>query len=173
MIKYRNDLTAEYIRSILDYNPETGIFTWKKRTDASNEVNGKYAGKIAGTYMGSGISIVINKVPYVASNLAWLYMTGEWSKKEINHKDLDCQNICFNNLREATRSQSNATRHIQKNNTSGYKGVRWDKKRKYWYAIIKVQKKQIWCGCFDSPQKAHIAYCQAARKYFGEFARAA
>lgn len=74
------------------------------------------------------------------------------------------------NLRLATKSQNNANRRISKNNKSGYKGVSWHKASGKWVAGIKVNGKSINLGGYDTPEQAHKAYCDAAIKYFGEFA---
>ena len=55
------------------------------------------------------------------------------------------------------------------NNTSGYKGVYWDKKHEKWLAQITYNKKNIHLGCFDDIEKAIKARADAELKYFGEY----
>ena len=71
----------------------------------------------------------------------------------------------------ATHSQNMKNRKINKNNTSGYKGVQWHKRDKKWRASIVVNKNKIHLGCFNCPKEAHDAYCRAAKELHGEFAR--
>ena len=75
------------------------------------------------------------------------------------------------NLRPATNQQSGCNRSKQKNNTSGYIGVCWDKQRKKWMAQIKVNRKHIHLGRHDDIEDAARAYNKAAIKYHGKFAR--
>jgi hypothetical protein len=77
------------------------------------------------------------------------------------------------NLRRATRSQQVINRRRGRNNTSGYKGVSWHKASGKWRASIRVDGRQIHLGLFDTPELAYAAYCAAAIKYHGEFARVA
>jgi hypothetical protein len=63
-----------------------------------------------------------------------------------------------------------AIKNYKKNNTSGFKGVTWDKSRSKWKAHIHIERKIKNLGRFDSPEEAAIAYNEAALKYFGEFA---
>lgn len=74
------------------------------------------------------------------------------------------------NLRLATTQQNrgNATSH---SNATGYKGVSWHKQGKKYQAKIKVNNKTIYLGLHKTAEEAHAAYCEAAVKYFGEFAR--
>jgi len=90
---------------------------------------------------------------------------------DIDHEDRNPLNNQRDNLRSATRSQNKANGKIPKNNTSGYKGVSWDKATQKWYAKITVNKKQINLGRFINKEDAARAYDRAAIKYFGEFAR--
>ncbi len=88
----------------------------------------------------------------------------------VDHKNrngLDCQK---KNLRPCTPSQNAFNSGKRKNNTSGYKGViRADSK---WCARIRIgNRKRLYLGRFVTPELAHEAYCQAARKYHGDFAR--
>jgi hypothetical protein len=75
------------------------------------------------------------------------------------------------NLRVGTHSQnmSNAKKPIT--NTSGFKGVSWDKWHKKWHAQIRVNHRTIHLGFYNHPLDAANAYDSAAIKYKGEFAR--
>lgn len=75
------------------------------------------------------------------------------------------------NLRIADKTQNNFNRGIPKNNTSGYKGVSWDRLRQKWEVSTTVRGKKIHLGRFDSKRDAALAYNQAALKYHNEFAR--
>jgi hypothetical protein len=75
------------------------------------------------------------------------------------------------NLRVATRTQNGTNTRRYACNTSGYKGVSWHIAHKKWKASIRVDKKLIHLGYFDTAEKAYAAYCEAARSFFGEFAR--
>lgn len=91
--------------------------------------------------------------------------------EECDHIDLDALNNRRKNLRLATRQQNAANRGRFVNCTSGFKGVYFDKKLYRWRAMIKVDGIKRHIGHFDTPEEAHAAYCKAAEKYFGEFAR--
>jgi hypothetical protein len=59
----------------------------------------------------------------------------------------------------------------QVNNTSGYKGVCWNKKNSKWLARIRINNKRIYLGYFDNIFDADAAYKLAAIKFHGEYAR--
>jgi hypothetical protein len=74
------------------------------------------------------------------------------------------------NLREATKSQNAANRGLDRNNTSGFKGVYWNKAERKWQAHIQVDGKKRTLGRFPDPEDAARAYDAAALDAFGEFA---
>ena len=74
------------------------------------------------------------------------------------------------NLRPATHSQNCYNRSKPKNNTSGYKGVSWCKRREKWVAEIGTSGKDIHIGQFDSKIMAARARDLAAIKHHGEHA---
>jgi len=90
--------------------------------------------------------------------------------KNPDHADRDGLNNQRNNLREATRSQQQANHSLQKNSTSGYKGVYWCKNVKKWRAQIVINERNIHLGLFTDIKDAAKVYNEAAIKYFGEFA---
>jgi hypothetical protein len=163
----RELITAKRLRELLHYDPETGIFTWRVcRSNVS-------AGTRAGNVNSRGYrKIRINYIYYRANRLAWFYMTGSWPNHEIDHIDGRCDNDAFSNLRDATRSQNEANRCMQSNNTSGFKGVIFNNRYGKWQAQIKCEGKHKYIGLFDDPRSAHKAYVETAKGLFGEFARA-
>ena len=75
------------------------------------------------------------------------------------------------NLRTATRNQNNRNQRLRTNNTSGFKGVNWNKRKQKWRAMIEVQGVQHFLGDFATPKSAAEAYDIAALKLHGEFAK--
>ena len=90
--------------------------------------------------------------------------------KQIDHIDGDGLNNCRSNLRVSTTSQNHANRRPNRNNTSGFKGVTWNRRWKKWLAQIEVAGHNYYLGGFDDPCDAARAYNEAALKHFGEFA---
>lgn len=89
---------------------------------------------------------------------------------QVDHIDGDGLNNRRSNLRLATHSQNGKNQKTPSNNTSGIKGVKWDKERKKWYASIKIEKKSKFIGRFNRIDEAQQAYREAALELFGEFA---
>jgi hypothetical protein len=92
----------------------------------------------------------------------------------IDHVDGCKTNNRITNLREATNQQNlrNMAR-LRSDNTSGFRGVHWAKKRQKWVAAICVDGRSKFLGHYPTRQAAHEAYSLAATELFGEFARAA
>ena len=86
-----------------------------------------------------------------------------------DHKDHDTLDCRRRNLRPATNSQNQSNRRMQVNNTSGARGVCWDKSRSRWHAKIKVNMKTLNLGRFRAKASAVRAYSDANQKYFGKF----
>jgi len=88
----------------------------------------------------------------------------------IDHIDGDGLNNCRSNLRAATNAQNLHNRGKQRNNTSGHKGVSWDKSRSKWWAEISANGVKHRLGRFDTKEEAAEAYTKAAKKFHREFA---
>jgi hypothetical protein len=89
---------------------------------------------------------------------------------DVDHKDLNPLNNSCDNLRVCTRSQNRANTRLQRNNTSGYKGVYPLPEKNKWAAQIKVNGTKMYLGRFTSKVEAAKAYNKAAKLHFGEFA---
>lgn len=174
------ELTATILRDRLDYDPETGVFTWKPHPGSANAHrawDAQWAGKPVAVELRpskttAGREDAMFRVLgrcYMASRLAWLYMTGDWPKGEVDHKDLDTTNNRFANLREATHGQNQANKKAMKNNRLGVKGV-YKRCNKY-RAQINVGGKVRHIGAFNCPTAASIAFTKAHRLAHGEFSR--
>lgn len=164
----RRRLSVARLRSILSYDPETGVFRWKVRTAYCTVV-----GEVAGSTSGAGYAkIQIDGVTWQGHRLAWLYMRGRLPR-QIDHENLVKSDNRFSNLRAATGSENTANQPKRKDTSSRFKGVTWNKNCGRWQASIKVRGRNLYLGLFDEERPAHNAYVAAARQHFGEFARAA
>jgi len=159
-------LTQEHLRSLVDYDPATGIFTWRVARP-----NGVRLGMRAGTLHQGRRIIKIEGRGYLASRLAFLWMTGAWPPAMLDHRDLDKTNDTWANLRPATRAQNNANRPVQQGKAVPLKGVSLSRGR--YQATIRVDGRHIFLGRFATPEAAHAAYASAAEHHFGSYARVA
>ena len=153
-------LTQERLRELLSYDPNTGHFYWLE------------TGKKAGCLDVRGYIVIrIDRALYRAARLAWLFMVGEWPPHQVDHKNQIRSDDYWSNLRLATNSQNNRNKTLPKANTSGYRGVSWNKRGQRWFAQIKINYRNIYLGSFSSREDAHLAYVKASEKFHGEFGR--
>lgn len=159
-----DDLTADFVRSILDYDPETGIFTWRTKIVSK----GRYRpGYVAASHSKLQIMIGIQGKKYCAHRLAWLWMTGNWPETEIDHINRDRFDNRWSNLRAATRGQNNANKgHYSLN---PFKGVQLDLRRNKWRARIKLNGREKHLGYFDTAEEAAEIFRKAAQEHWGKF----
>jgi hypothetical protein len=161
-------LTHERLTELLAYDAERDVFRWRTSR------RGVSAGQVAGCVRGDGYRVIgIDGHPYLAHRVAWFYVHGEWPHANLDHADLSRSSARLDGLRPATKSQNAANSPLGRNNTSGAKGVTWERRRQKWKAQIKVNYRNIFLGEFASKDDARAAYAAAAQKYFGEYARAA
>jgi hypothetical protein len=156
-------LTAERLRSILHYDPVTGVFTW-----AVTRTNSQKAGTRAGNLRKDGYRCIsIDRRLWLEHRLAVLYMTGALPSGEIDHVDLVKDNNAWVNLRPCSLSQNRANTRLRSDNKTGLKGVHWHKDARAWVA----KSRGRYLGKFDCPAAAHFSYIVASDKSFGKFAR--
>lgn len=163
--------TQARLQEILNYDPETGVFTWRSRSERNATWNARYAGQIAGTISAGGYrQIRIDGPLYYAHKLAWLFVYGEWVEGILDHRDRDRDNHAIENLRPATPSQNRANSAVRRNNTSGFTGVVRRPDRPVWVARMRLDGKERHIGSFSDKQEAIRARRAAEEEAFGEFA---
>ncbi|MBZ9939178.1 HNH endonuclease [Mesorhizobium sp. BR1-1-16] len=161
--------SAETIRERLEYDPNTGLLTWK--TDRNNVIP---AGSVAGHLRKNGyVGVKFSGRWFSAHRLAWLIYYGSWPTLDIDHKNCVPSDNRIANLRQATKRQNIQNQRLCSRNTSGFKGVTWHRKCKKWQAQIKTGGKTIHLGIYSDIVAAKAAYDAACAIYHGEFARSA
>lgn len=105
-------------------------------------------------------------VPHLAHRCSYLEHFG-YLPNVVDHI---CRNTsCVNpkHLREATQKQNaENTSSKRSNNTSGYRGVGWVKRKNKWRAYVKHNYKSIHVGLFDTAEDANIAVVAARKRLF-------
>lgn len=159
------ELTQDYLKSILKYDHETGIFTWISASHkcCSNICIGEEAGS---NHDKKGRKkIKINGVSYFYHRLAWLYVYGKFPKNLIDHLNNDPSDNRIANLREANHSQ-NMQNQKTSHSTSSTKiiGVWFNKQCNKYTSQITFNKNKIHLGLFDTAEDASKAYITAKRQ---------
>lgn len=154
-------------REYFNYDPETGIVTWKiNHRKAKAGQRAGYVRKRDGRR-----DISLNAVNYIEHIVIWKMYYDRSPVGDVDHINGDPADNRICNLREASRSQNLANCKLYANNTTGYKGVTYLPKEKKYLARIKKNQKQYRLGIFKSKEAAAAAYRRAAKKLFGDFAR--
>lgn len=161
-------LTQSRVRALLNYDEMTGSLT-RLVTTSSNAKSGQIAGY---TDISTGyVKLSIDGRQYLAHQIIWLWVTGEWPSFEIDHADISRANNRWSNLRLASKGQNAANASLRSTNSSGFKGVSWHKQYRKWEAYITKDGVRRCLGYTSSKEDAANLYKEAAREAFGEFAR--
>lgn len=158
-------LSHERLIALLDYDSETGVFTWRIRPRedfgslrAANTWNARFAGREAGSKSGVYQNISIDYETFQAHRLAWFYVHGVWPD-HIDHDDGNKRRNAIGNLQSVSNAINRKNQATRKDNTSGAQGVYWDKRNGKWMAKIQVS------GCTINLGRYHdFAVALAARK---------
>jgi len=167
----RSDVTVEQVRQILDYNPETGVLTWKNKpremftTDRQFKTwNTRFSGKEAGNANGANgyRNVGVLGVLYLAHRIIWMHYYGEWPN-EVDHINHDRYDNRISNLQEAVRTTNMQNSSLSVNNTSGFNGVQF--RRGKWLAVIGVNNRRIQLGTFSNFNDAVAARIAANKDH--------
>ena len=161
-------LTTEIVRELMDYEPETGVFTWRPRamewfpSGRSCKIwNTRYAGKSAGSVKknNSGYprwDICVLGKYHRASRLAFLWM-GEPLPEEVDHLNGDSLDNRWANLLASNNAENQKNRSMSRDNTSGINGVCWHKATGKWRSQVSINGKYRHLGLFDNINEAAAA----------------
>lgn len=156
------NLTAARLREVLHYYSELGLFT--NLTDRG--WNSKPGMTVGTRSHKDGRKVIrIDGRNYCTNRLAWLYMNGAWPAGVVDHIDTDASNDAWLNLRDITQNANMQNqRRPPAHNTTGFLGVSFSKPCGRFRAYIKLNKKHIHLGLFDTALAAHLAYVEAKRR---------
>jgi len=140
-------ITQKRLIEVLDYDPDTGIFTWKRHQHRHLK---SLAGKVAGYLTKRGyIRIAIDRKKYLAHRLAWMYIHGAFPKNQTDHSNHNRSDNKIQNLSDVTQLENNKNQALRKNNKSGHPGVYRPKNGKGWRVRINNRNhKQVEGGSF-------------------------
>lgn len=145
-------LTAQRLREILNYDPETGVFT----------KNGKEVGFLVPPK--NYRRVMVDGTQYYAHRLAFLYMTGEWPHQADHINGIKTDNR-WANLRDVdNRTNMENMRRPMKNSKSGVLGVCWAKNEQKWKAQISINNVNTHVGYADTIEEAEALYLAAKRR---------
>jgi len=144
------NITYDRLKQVLYFDEELGRFFWNEK------IRGIKIGDQAGSFDAHGYGqIRIDGKIYKEHHLVWFYKTGNWPKCQIDHCNHDRRDNRFSNLRECDNLGNHCNRPMQRNNTSGFVGVSFEKNR--YAAYITLKGKKINLGRFESIDDAASA----------------
>ena len=151
--------TQAELLELFSYDPETGLLTRRstgKRAGGFNAPRNRWIVGVRGSF-------------YYQHRVIWCMVYGEWPPCEIDHINHNSADNRLANLRlaDSTQNKWNIRRHGR--NTSGHKGVDYDKRTNRWVARISVYKKRIHFGKFVTKEEAIAAREAAVAQYCGEY----
>ena len=158
------DINSTLLHQLFEYKDG---FLVHKNTKSWNAKSGQRTGYL--NKIGYEVTVV-NKKRYYNHRLIFMMFNG-YLPKYIDHIDGNLKNNSINNLRQATDSQNNYNQKMPKTNTSGIKGVSWDKNRNKWHVQVISEKKVVFQKRFDDIELAEFVAIEARNKYHGKFAR--
>lgn len=155
------ELTQEFLKEWLSYDPETGIFYWLPRPHSYRRTY------VAGCDNGNGYVIIRFKWQlYLAHRLAFFYMTGLWPKEQIDHINGKRYDNRWVNLREASPSENGTNRIVKgyyKHTRKGRPGI--------WFTARIEKNGKVYTNTFRSEEKAKNWREAKEIELFGEFRR--
>lgn len=160
-------------KQVLDYDPLTGVFTWKVDIFVGNK-NSRIQvrkGDIAGCSVKPfGYIRIGYRRKYVeGQRLAWLFTHGPIDLGLVDHKDCNPANNRIDNLRLATSPENGYNAKLAKNNTSGVKGVTWNATQQKWSARVSVNGKRHTLGVFSDKNQAEAVVKAFREQHHGEY----
>ena len=172
------EITQEYLHELFTYNEEEGCLYWKERPQshfsnkrAHTKFNKEWAYKKVGHRSdGNGHTITtIQDINHPTKDIIWIWHYGDIpSGYIVDFIDCDKNNSFIDNLKLYDKYFKEAQRKMQKDNTSGVKGVRWNGKYGHWAASLGYKRKEIYLGVSKDKDEAIAMRLAAEIKYHGQ-----
>lgn len=154
--------SQEYLRQLLDYDPETGVLTWKARTPEmfsadgrdpqwkARNWNSKLEGKEAFNVKSPNgyLASLLNGKRLYAHRVIWAWFHGYWPGY-IDHINGDRADNRLSNLRVTTKVKNQRNVRYTKPSKSGVVGVNWFKQTSKWSVSIGCNGRSVWLGCYE------------------------
>jgi hypothetical protein len=164
----KNEFLNKPLNEIFEY--KNGEIYWKI---VHPMCNNKKVGDLAGNKSSKVyFEVTIAGSPFRVHRIIWQMFNGPIPEGYyIDHIDGNPSNNKLENLRLANQKENSRNSKKPKNNTSGYKGVHWNKEKEKWQARVMINTITKHIGYFEDLIEAAKAYNEAALKYHGEFAK--
>lgn len=148
------ELTAERLREVLHYDPETGVFT-RLESGSRKDVLGRSAGTL--TQQGY-LKTMVDSRTYYLHRLAWLHERGTWPKDQMDHINGVKSDNRLANLRECSCGENQQNRARSTRALSPLPGVCWHKRDRVWVASVTLSGRRRNLGSFRTAEEASAAY---------------
>lgn len=165
-------LSVEYLKKCLVVDSYDNQLYWLDRSDINKGANTRLRFTNAFTCKNKSgyFHGRVNQKTYLAHRVIWALYYNEWPYGEIDHINGDRSDNRIENLRIATPSENRCNRGKQSNNTSGYKGVYFNKRNNSWYAEIRKSGTKKYLGSAKTPEEAYKFYTANLETHHGVFA---
>lgn len=158
--------TKQLFDSLFEYDPTEGVLTSKATGLSATRVRVRKSDGYTTTYANVGRKAIS------VARIAWTIMTGEvlTTDIQIDHENVDATDNRWFNLRKATAQENSFNRRKRVDNTSGFKGVSFNKQSGTYQAYIYKGGKKFSLGLYKTPEEAYEARCRESHKFHGDFA---
>lgn len=187
--------TPAQLRDLIDYNPQTGEMTWKRRKPdmfAAGEPglrrartpehkcanwNAKNAGRPALASRDNKHGYLVGTIrqfraaPFKAHRVAWAIHYGVWPENDVDHINGITSDNRIANLRDVSHAVNMRNMKVRSDNTSGHAGISWFAQTSRWHVRVPRESGTDHVGFFLSLEEA-VAARDAARAGMGYTKRA-
>lgn len=161
-------ITQDRLKELVNYDPNTGMFTWRVKTAARIKIGSSLGSRHHSGYL----TAFLDKKRYTLHTLAVIYTDGECPVGTVDHINGIRDDNRRSNLRIATHSENTRNAKIRSDNRSGIKGVSYrNKSGGQWVCRIYTDEGRKYLGCYKTREEAERVMQEARAKYHGAFAR--
>ena len=158
--------TQEEVRRLFDYDTEGWLL--RQTSPSQNTRIGDRAGSLNRKI--GYLQVSVNNVKEYGHRLVWIWHYGDIpAGLQVDHADGDRANNRVENLRLASQWENTHNSRRSLNNTSGVKGVCWDKRREKWLARLSIDRKVRHLGYYECLGEAEEVVMRTRQECHGEF----